>query len=704
MKIGIVRYPGSNCDNDTLRFFDNSFYISYMECELPEIDLLVIPGGFAFGDRVYEKATGSYKISPGEQTIKCKVSTLIYKAKNKGIPIFGICNGFQILIHLELLPGKLIKNCDNKFHSKEVDCDFKTDLFGNKSLGKETVSIPIANSFGNYQIEDEEYNELVKNDQIFMTYKNHDNGSKGKIAGVCDKSHKIYGIMPHFERSKSKNIFKKIFLDIFDKNNALKDNIERIMNSEHVSYKSTSKYLSNIYKSGDHVIQGPGENAGIVDIGEGYCLALRIESHNHPTFINPYQGSQTGVGGILRDIFTMGARPIAILDFLRFGNDEKSEYLIEETVKGISDYGNCVGVANVGGDFKRDDTYNLNPLLNVGCIGIMKKENIIYGHALEAGLVLIYVGAKTGMEGIGGADMASKSFGNDVSHLESNVQTGDPFLERLLMEACCEISERKLAHGMQDMGAAGLLCATMEVVKRGRDKTGQCLGCKVYIEKVPTKNNMNTSDILLSETQERMLIVSTKKNSKIISSIFEKWDLEYSIVGKVSIDSKYTVLRNGHVEYTEEYDNFPNPKIDWDLNPFPTQTSVMRKINDLEKWTVYDSTIGCRTLKGPSERGSYAILDLYEIGKKLFVTWGETFDECNGKIEKFKAKPLCVVNCLNFGHPSDSMGAFKLLVEKLSKDCEKNKVPIVGGNVSLYNSTNGKSIKPTVVIMMLGLI
>lgn len=705
MKVGIIRYPGSNCDDDTLRFFKNSFYISHKEINLPRVDLLVIPGGFAFGDRVYEKATGKYKISPGEKAFHCDVSRVIYQAKMQKVPILGICNGFQILLKFGFLPGELVKNSDEKFHSKLVSCNFKTDFFGNNELKDKNVLINIANSFGNYQVSNDVYETMEKNDQIFMTYNNHENGSYKNIAGVCNDEHNIYGIMPHFERSDKEQLkmFWKIFQKIFDKENILRTKIEGIMNSEHVSYKSTSKYLSKMFTTGKHVVQGPGENAGIVDIGDGYCLALRIESHNHPTFIDPYQGSQTGVGGILRDIFTMGARPIAILDFLRFGNDEKSEHLISETIRGISDYGNCVGVANVGGDFYRDDTYNLNPLLNVGCIGILKKENIVYGHALKPNLLLVYVGAKTGMEGIGGADMASKSFGDKVDDLKSNVQTGDPFLERLLLEACCEISERKLAHGMQDMGAAGILCSTMEIVKRGREKSGRNLGCEVYVDRIPLKCKMSTSDILLSETQERMLIVAEEKNSSIISTIFQKWDLEFSVVGRVTEAGSYDVIRNGKLEYSEDYDRFPNPKLDWPLTEFPKQYSVMKKIKNKELWTVYDSTIGSRTKKGPAENRSYSVLHLREINKDLFITWGSTFEECDRIMLENKIKPLCVVNCLNFGHPEDSMGAFKNIVEEMSEACKSYNIPIVGGNVSLYNSTNGVSIKPTVVMMMIGI-
>ena len=695
MRIGIIRYPGSNCDNDSLRFFKNSFYIWHTETKLPHMNLLVIPGGFAFGDRVYEKATDNYIISPGEMAIKSPVTQLIYEAIKLKIPIIGICNGFQILTKLHLLPGKLEKNSDLKFHSKYVDCTVKTDFFGNDELSGKKVTIPIANSFGNYQVEQND----IKDHQIFMTYDNHKNGSFRDIAGVCNEDHTIYGFMPHIERMRDDNVFSDVITKIV---NSLRYDIDAVMNSEHVSYKSTRKYLSKLYTEGEHVVQGPGENAGIIELDSEYCLALRIESHNHPIYINPYEGAKTGVGGILRDIFTMGARPIALFDFLHFGTDKRSETLIDETIRGISDYGNCIGVPVVGGDFYRDDTYNQNPLLNVACLGLVKKENIIYGHANTEYLSLVYVGAKTGREGVKGAEMASNSFGDDVSNLEDNVQTGDAFLEKLLLEACCEIADLKLAHGMQDMGA-GLLCATMEVVKRGRDKTNSNLGCVIDIEKVPIKYDMSTSDILLSETQERMLIVVESKNKKRVNEIFEKWDLEYATIGYVMDHGNYVIKRNGKIEYSKNYNDFPDPIEDWDLNECALQKYELEKNTELERWSVYDNTIGGRTIKGPLERGSYSILDIYEINKKLFVTWGSTFYECYNKVIEHNYKPLCVINCLNFGHPKNCMGTFSKCVEELAKDCQDNNVPVVGGNVSLYNSTNDKCVKGTVVLLMIGI-
>jgi len=697
MKVGIIRYPGSNCDYDMLNYFKDSFFVWHTETKLPQMDLLIIPGGFAFGDRIYDTATSHYEISPGEMAVKSPVTKIIMDAVDKQIPIVGICNGFQILIKMGLLPGKLLLNKDSKFNCKIVNCNLKSKYLDENI----NIDIPIANSYGRYFIEDEAYNSMILNDQIFLRYNDFNNGSYKDIAGVCNKEFNIYGMMPHPERSNNDyfiNFFRKIVYNRIDKD------INKIMCSEHVSYKSTSKYLSKLYTEGEHVVQGPGENAGIVRIGNGYCIAIRIESHNHPVFINPYQGAATGVGGILRDIFTMGARPIALLDFLRFGKDEYNTNLIPKTIKGISDYGNCVGVPNVGGDFYRSDVYNNNPLVNIACIGLVKESEIIYGNALNKDSVIIYVGSKTGREGVGGADMASKSFTGDIEKLKDNIQTGDAFLGKLLLEACNEIAEEKLAEGMQDLGAGGILCATIELVERGRKKTQLELGCDVFLDKVPTKTRLTHSEILISESQERMVIISEKKNVDKIFSIFKKWDLEYSVIGKITDNSQYIVYDDNTIIYSTYFSDFNYPKIDWDEQEFDYSNHELDKIKDTKLWEEYDSMVGCRTIKGPLDSGSYSILNIYETGEKLVITWGSNFDICYQEIINQNAKPLGLVNCLNFGHPKKSMGAFKTLVEELNSKCKKHKIPILGGNVSLYNSTNDISIDPTIVLVMIGIL
>ena len=496
------------------------------------------------------------------------------------------------------------------------------------------------------------------------------------------------------------------------------------MASEHTSYKSTKKFLSRLHTSGKHVIQGPGENAGIVDLGKGWALAMRIESHNHPSFINPYHGAATGVGGILRDIFTMGARPIALLDILRFGTDAHAHRLLPEVVRGIADYGNCVGVPVVGGDLYLDSTYNHNCLVNVAAFGLVKKKKIVYGNAFTPGNDLIYVGARTGRDGVGGAQMASVNL--DV-HNKSAVQEADAFLEKLLLEACCELGATPWIEGMQDMGAAGLLCSTSEVVLRGRKKTGKNLGAKVYLNRIPTKaDHMSPMEMLLSESQERMLIVGHKKYRDNILNVFKRWDLEACVIGSVTSDGKYTVVydtpREKNIIFPMKFsDIFPDVHEDWDLKQWISQKTSHKKAArrvTQEIWHQYDWMVGVRTIKGPNRPGRVAIIDIPEIRKEIVIAWSSdeglsdaspargiehAFDVCHKRLRSLGATPLAIVNCLNFGHPKDSMGAFSETIDALSHRCKATKIPIVGGNVSLYNAHGTHSIKPTPVLVMTGI-
>ena len=727
MKVGIVVYPGSNCDRDTLNYFTDARFIWHKSDKLLEsIDLLVIPGGFAFGDRYYENATGEYVISPGQMALESPVTHIIKKAYEDKIPIIGICNGFQILTKMNLLPGELTLNIDKKFTCKNVKCKLSENY--SKENKKEELYLQVANSYGNYQVTDNELDELTTNNQIFLTYndESYNNGSREQIAGVCNKEHLIFGMMPHPERTSDKTIKNMIksILEYTKENlnyqKIFETRISELMESEHISYKSTRKYLKNLYTEGHHVVQGPGENAGIIDIGNGYCLAMRIESHNHPVFIDPYQGAATGVGGILRDIFTMGARPIAILDFLRFGVDENSDRLLKSTIKGISDYGNCFGVANVGGDLYRSEMYNKNPLVNVGCIGIVKKENIVYGNALEEGSYFIYVGSKTGNDGMNGACMASNEFTSDIDieSMKSNIQKGDPFLEKLLLEACNEITNDNIVEGMQDMGAGGLLCSSLELVQRGREKTKQNLGCTLFVDKIPTKYKMDPCDRIISESQERMLLVVKKEYVCNVFATFEKWDLEYSVVGNVDNTGTYKIInKDKELLYEEQIYKFTSFQEDWPENRLKDDYPVIEKFRN-QLWEQYDTTIGCRTIKGPQQEQGFAILNIYEIGKHILLTWGEDVEEClkyvnlfntndseiRNKYNYIEANPKAIVNCLNFGNPSDTMGDFADVVEKLKNDCQKYRIPVIGGNVSLYNATDNKSIKPTPILLMVSIL
>jgi len=719
MKIAVVLFPGSNCSNDLVLYFQkrghHAFNIWYKEEDITKysFDLLAIPGGFSFGDRFYQKATDDYIVRPGKMAIGSPVCRLILATHKKKIPIIGICNGFQILTQLGLLPGELRRNANQKFTCQKVKCKIESKIDDN--FYEKEMEIDVANEFGRYWTTKKNLKDLVKNDQILMTYVDDYtelNGSLGRIAGVCDKDKLVFGMMPHFERTMKIDLPIYSLIESVVVKNCFKQNIDNLMFSEHISYKSTRKYLKKLHTSGDSVVVGPGENAGILDLGDGYCLAIRIESHNHPTFIDPFNGASTGVGGILRDIFTMGARPIGILDFLRFGNNEHSKELLKETVRGISYYGNCFGVANVGGDCYTSKMYNNNPLVNVACLGIVKKKDIVYGRATNDGSLMIYVGSKTGAEGVNGAAMASGSFSSDVdtSTLKGNIQFGDPFLEKLLLEGCLEIVENGLLEGMQDMGAGGVLCSSLEVVQRGRAVTGENLGCFLNVDNIPCKYHMDDCDKLISESQERMLLIVKQEHKSKVFQIFKKWDLEYAVVGIIDTSGYYKVIKkDGHLLYQKKIESFSNPVQDWEEIRQNLSEDDLEFHNDKMLWNSYDSTIGCRTLVNNRIRhtdflgSNHSILDIHEIGKQIILTWGSDFKECHSSIVKRQFKPIGLVNCLNYGHPKDSIGEMKIYLEELTKKCKEHNVPVVGGNVSLYNATDDISINPTPILVMVGI-
>lgn len=508
--------------------------------------------------------------------------------------------------------------------------------------------------------------------------------------------------------------------------NNLPHQLRLAMTSEHTSYGSTKRYLQKLPTQGEFVLQGPGENAGVLDLGEGYALALRMESHNHPSAIVPFEGAATGVGGILRDIFTMGARPIGLIDQLRFGTDIRSDIIRKGVVRGIGYYGNTIGVPTVGGDIYFDSTYNENPLVNVAALGLVKKEDIIYGSAQSIGSDLIYIGARTGRDGVGGAQMASSTM--DFKD-EGAIQKADAFLENLLMHACCELAETGWIEGMQDMGAAGLLCSTTEVVLRGRQKTGLNLGSKVFLNSIPTKDQgLTARELLLSESQERMLAVGKRQHREDVLNLFRRFDLEAVVCGEVTNDGRYTLVGgpdSSELSMTFE-EVIPDITYDWPLGEWVVQSSNHLDAGERLKksiWRQYDWRVGTRTIKGPNQPGRYAILDIPEISGQLVISWSSdeglsnydpykgvqhAFDTCLEKINRFKATPLGLTNCLNFGHPHDSMGAFAQTIDGLTKRCNQFNVPVVSGNVSLYNAhadSSGaiRSIKPTPILVMVGI-
>jgi len=535
-----------------------------------------------------------------------------------------------------------------------------------------------------------------------------------------------------------------------------------VMWSEHCSYKSSRIHLKRLPTQGECVIVPPGENAGVVDIGEGWCAAFKIESHNHPSFIEPFQGAATGVGGILRDIFTMGARPVAALNSLRFGslddpkNGQRNRSLLAGVVAGIAHYGNAFGVATVGGEVAFDDAYALNPLINAFALGLVRKDQIFFGKASGVGNPVLYVGAKTGRDGIHGATMASAEFDEEALEKRPTVQVGDPFLEKLLLEACLEAMRSGAIAGIQDMGAAGLTCSTCEMAARADT------GIEIDLSLVPQRETgMTAYEMLLSESQERMLIVAHKGRSKEVVEIFAKWDLDAVVIGHVGDDGRMRVTQNGEVvcdvpvkALTDEAPVYERPMKAGSADVSSANASAVRVspvnveaadagalpltptslnfnaalLNLLaspnlasKEWVYrqYDHMVRTNTAVLPGAdaavvriketrralaialdgNGRYCASNPRE-GAKLIVAEAARNVVCVG------AKPIAITNCLNFASPErpEVMWSFSEVIDGMAEACKAFNTPVVSGNVSFYNETEGRGVLPTPVIGMLGLV
>ena len=530
-----------------------------------------------------------------------------------------------------------------------------------------------------------------------------------------------------------------------------------VMWSEHCSYKSSRVHLKRLPTRSRRVVQGPGENAGIIDIGDGWACAFKIESHNHPSFIEPFQGAATGVGGILRDIFTMGARPVAIMDSLRFGpisdvgarvlaragaspDLHKNHTVLEGVVAGIASYGNCFGVPNLGGETKFEPCYSNNPLVNAFALGLVRRDQIFYARAAGEGNPVIYVGAKTGRDGIHGATMASEEFSEGSEAKRPNVQVGDPFLEKLLLEACLEAMQTGAIVAIQDMGAAGLTCSTCEMGARGR------VGIEIELDRVPQRETgMTPYEIMLSESQERMLLVAQKGREEEVFRVFQKWGLDAVKVGHVTNDAKMRVLQHGNVvaeipnhALTDDAPVYQRSLERWEPPvaremPDHIRLAEAGDLTDNFKrllaspnicgkrwvWQQYDHMVQTNTVEGPgasdagvirikgSERGLAMALDgngrwCYldpRLGAMHAVAEAARNVACTG------ATPVGATNCLNFGNPEKPhiMWQFSQVIDGMTKACEELEVPITGGNVSFYNETLGEGIYPTPVIGIVGI-
>jgi phosphoribosylformylglycinamidine synthase II len=512
--------------------------------------------------------------------------------------------------------------------------------------------------------------------------------------------------------------------------------------SEHCAYKHSRVFLRGLPTSGPAVLQGPGENAGIVDLGGDLALAFKIESHNHPSFIEPFQGAATGVGGILRDIFTMGARPIAILDSLRFGNPEesKSRRLIDGVVSGISWYGNCFGVPNLGGEVKFAPEYAGNPLVNAMAVGLVRKDRIFRARAEGAGNPVFYVGAKTGRDGIHGATMASATFDEGAEARRPTVQVGDPFTEKLLLEACLEAMETGAVLGIQDMGAAGLACACSEMPARAGT------GMEVELSRVPQREpGMTPYEIMLSESQERMLLVAARGREDEVRQVFSKWELDAVEIGRVTDDGMLRATMHGIAvaevpvralaDEAPVYEK-PTARPDWqdalegfDPLTLPAPADLTETLLGLlgspgiasKEWVYrqYDMQVGINTLVMPGSDAG--VLRIKGTRKAVAVT-----TDCNSRFVYLDpragaamavaeaarnlavtgAKPLGLTDCLNFGSPErpEILWQFKEAVAGIAQACRALEIPVVGGNVSFYNETLGQAILPAPVIGMVGLI
>ncbi|GLR67218.1 phosphoribosylformylglycinamidine synthase subunit PurL [Acidocella aquatica] len=511
-----------------------------------------------------------------------------------------------------------------------------------------------------------------------------------------------------------------------------------VMWSEHCSYKSSRVWLKELPTKAPWVIHGPGENAGVIDIGEGMAAIFKMESHNHPSFIEPYQGAATGVGGILRDVFTMGARPIANLNALRFGDPKLpvTKRVVDGVVRGIGGYGNCVGVPTVGGEVNFHPAYNGNPLVNAMTVGIAAQDKIFLSAAAGIGNPVVYVGSKTGRDGIHGATMASTEFDASSEEKRPTVQVGDPFTEKLLIEACLELMQTDAIVAIQDMGAAGLTSSSVEMAGKGG------VGIELTLDNVPQRETgMSAYEMMLSESQERMLLVLKPERSEMARKIIEKWDLDYAIIGHITDTGRIVITHKGVVEadiplaplsdeaplYRRPYVEAPKPE---PLGPISSDMSLEAALLKLiacpdlcsRRWIFdqYDSTVGGQTVKRPAESDA-AIVRLEGTNRALAITTDCTPRYCVADPEQggaqavaeawrnitaTGAKPLAVTDNMNFGNPEkpEIMGQFAGAIKGMAAACIALDFPVVSGNVSLYNETEGKGILPTPAIGAVGVL
>ncbi|MSP04492.1 MAG: phosphoribosylformylglycinamidine synthase subunit PurL [Acetobacteraceae bacterium] len=530
-------------------------------------------------------------------------------------------------------------------------------------------------------------------------------------------------------------------LDIMGRTPSLTElGIFSVMWSEHCSYKSSRIWLKQLPTTAPWVIHGPGENAGVIDIGEGIAAVFKMESHNHPSFIEPYQGAATGVGGILRDVFTMGARPIANLNALRFGSVEnaRTKQIVDGVVRGIGGYGNCVGVPTVGGEINFHPAYDGNPLVNAMTVGIARTDRIFLSAATGVGNPVVYVGSKTGRDGIHGATMASAEFGGDSEEKRPTVQVGDPFTEKLLIEACLELMATDAIIAIQDMGAAGLTSSSVEMAGKGG------VGIVLELDNVPQRESgMTAYEMMLSESQERMLMVLRPDRQEVAQKIFEKWELDFAVIGHLTDTGRIVIRHQGRVEadiplvpLADQAPLYERPAVETPKQAVLDATKIENRwtlAEALEKlisgsdlcsrawvWDQYDSTVGGQTVKRPGAADA-AVVKIEGSRRALAITTDCTPRYCLAdpemggmqavaeawrNITAVGAKPLAITDNMNFGNPEkpEIMGQFVGAIRGMAAACRALDFPVVSGNVSLYNETKGRAILPTPAIGGVGVL
>src|SRR6266542_2995460 len=751
-RVGVITFPGSLDDKDAARAVQRAggeaVPLWHGDRVLRGVDAVILPGGFSYGD--YLRCGAIARFAP--------VMTELVPAARAGLPVLGICNGFQILCEAHLLPGALTRNGGLRFVSKDVRLrieSIRTPWTSQYAEGQE-ITVVLKSGEGAYVAGPVTLAELGTRGRVVARYAGaNPNGSAGDIAGICNETGNVVGLtpqrpQPHTELGLTDAEYERIRGILGRRPTDAELAIYSVMWSEHCSYKSSKVYLRRLAAATPPVpalLAGMGHNAGVVDVGQGHAVTFKIESHNHPSYVESYEGAATGVGGIVRDVLAMGARPVAVMDALRFGpaNAPDTRRVLPGVVSGISFYGNCLGLPNIGGELVFDACYAGNPLVNVLCVGVMRHEDLKLAAASGPGNKVILFGARTGPDGIGGASvLASATFRAGSGSKRPSVQVGDPFMEKLLVECSLELFGAGIVAGVQDLGAAGVSCATTELAAAGSG------GMRVELDAIPLRDpSLGPAEILMSESQERMMAVTAPACVEQFMRICAKWDVPATVIGEVTGTGRLVMTWRGEVVVdippTTAADEGPvyerparRPASQDALRgddpaalPRPADGAELRETllrllasPDLaaKTWVTqqYDRYVrGNTVLCVPDDagllridedtglgvavatdgNGRYARLDPY-AGAQLAVA------EACRNVAATGARPLAVTNCLNFGSPEDPgvMWQFSEAVRGLADGCQQLGIPVTGGNVSFYNQTGQTAILPTPVIGVLGII